>query len=142
MAGSSGRFQSPVIVAVLAVGMVQMSFYQVVRVVAVRHRFMPAVGSMDVVGGVRSALVIRRAMVLIGAGCFKRMFVYMVAVDMVQMSVVKVIHVAIVLDGSVAAIRTMDMGMFFLFHAGSRHRFPFVARSNSGSGSGTGESGT
>ena len=119
-----------------SVRMVQVALYEVVGMVAVLHRLMPAVGSMYVVGGVCSALVIGGAMVLIGAGYFERMLVDMVAVNMVQMPVVKVIHVAIVLDGGVTAIRTVDMGMFFLFHAGSRHKFPFVARSNSGSRSG------
>jgi hypothetical protein len=122
----SGRFQPPVIVAVFPMRMMQVAFHQVVRMVAVLYRLMPAVGSMDVIGGMRPALVVRCAMVLIGAGGFERMFVNMVAVDMVQMPVVKVIHVAIVLDGSVAAIGTMNVRMFFLFHASSRHWFPFV----------------
>ena len=71
------------IVAVLAVGMVQMSFYQVVGVVAVPHFFMPAVRSMNMITGMRSALVVRCAMVLIDPGCGEGMLVHMVAVDMV-----------------------------------------------------------
>jgi hypothetical protein len=109
----------------LPVRVVQVPLDQIIRVVAVGYRFMPAVRSVNVIGGMRSALVVRRAMVLVGCGGCQGVLVHVIAVDVVQMPVVKVIHVPVVLDGGMSAVRAVNMRMFFLFHVGSSHWVPF-----------------
>lgn len=79
-----------------------------------RHRFMPAAGPVDVIRFVRSAVVFRRAAVLVWFACFQPVFVYVIAVHMVQMSVVEIIGMAVVPDSHMATIGAMDMGMSFV----------------------------
>jgi hypothetical protein len=50
---------------------------------------------------------------------------------MVEMTVVEIIDVAIVPYGSVAAIRTMDMRMFFVLHMALSHCDSFLSQVNS-----------
>lgn len=50
MSGGSGELNGAVIVAVVAVGVVQVTIDEVVDVVAVRHRLMTAAGAVDVPG--------------------------------------------------------------------------------------------
>jgi len=49
------------VVAVIAVRMVQVTIDEIVDMIAVRHGFVAAARSMDVVGRVPRALVVRRA---------------------------------------------------------------------------------
>jgi hypothetical protein len=63
-------------------------FYEIVRMVPVFHDFVPAVGSMNVVGGMSSAFVIRCTAILIRRAVCERVFVHMIAVDMVQVPLV------------------------------------------------------
>ena len=109
------------IVTVRSVWMVQVPLHQIVHVVSMRHGLMPAVGPMDVIGLVCPAVVVRCTSILV---CFARlqlMFVNVVSVNMVQMAVVEIIGMAIVLDGRVATIGAMDMGMPFMFSTGFGH---------------------
>jgi len=50
-----------VVIAVVAMGMVQMTVHQVVHVIAMRHGLVAAAWAMHVVGGVPGALVLGRA---------------------------------------------------------------------------------
>jgi hypothetical protein len=100
-----------VIVAVVAVGMVQVTFHQVIHVVAVRNRFVTAIRAVLVVGRVSAAIMLR------GAGCGMRgvyrqhVLVHVVAVGMVQVAVMQVVFVVVVLNGGVAAAGAMLVGM-------------------------------
>ena len=96
------------IVAVLVVRVVQVSVDQVVGVVAVRHRFVAAVGTVLVIlrvfrgvarRAIRGVLGIDRDLVL----------VLVVAVRMVQVAVVKVVGVACMLDGGVTAVGSVNV---------------------------------
>ena len=91
------------VVAVVAMRMVQMAIDEVIDVVAMRHRFVAAAVAVHVAGFVAAAVVVRRADVRVGGADGDGVFIDVVAVRMVQVSVVQVINVAFVLDGGVAA---------------------------------------
>ena len=80
----------------VAMRMVQVAIYQIVDMVAVRNLWMSAIGPVDVILVVPAAVVIRCAAVGIGGGYFQHAFIDMVAMNMVQVSVVQVIDVPIV----------------------------------------------
>jgi hypothetical protein len=72
---------------------------------------------MNVFRRMGPALVLRRAVILI----LQCVHVNVITVDMVQMSVVEIIDVAVVLDCGVAATRAVSVCMPFLLHASLRH---------------------
>jgi hypothetical protein len=96
-----------VVVAVVAVRMVQMSGHQVIDVIAVRHRFMPAAGAVNVFLGVGPTSVLGRAAGRIARANFQLVLLDLAAVWMVQMAIVDVIDVSVVLDRRVAAARAV-----------------------------------
>jgi hypothetical protein len=100
-----------VIVAVAAVRMVQMAIDQIVHMTAVRDGFVPAIRAMDVLSGVAGAGVAGRAGVGVGGVDWQVMLVEVVAVGLMEVAVVHVVGVAVMLDGSVAATGSVDVGM-------------------------------
>lgn len=105
------------IVAVLAVRMMQVPFHQKIGVVAVQHGLVAAIRPVNVILFVAAALVIRRAAVFVHFARFELMFVGMIAMTMMQMAVVEVIGVAFMFHCGVAAIRTVYMRVLVLVHA-------------------------
>jgi len=95
-----------VIVAVVAVGVVEVVTDQVVDVVAVRHGFVSAAGAVLMVGSVTFVDVIRAA-VGIEIAYRQDVLVHMVLMRMVEVAIVDVVDMAFVFDGSVAAIRSV-----------------------------------
>jgi hypothetical protein len=102
----------PVVVAVVAVRMVQVAIDQVIDVVAVRHRFVAATRPVLVAPRVSAALMLgsalrrilgahRHGVLLDGAGLR----------GMVQVAVVQIIDVAVMLYGGVAAVRAVLVGV-------------------------------
>src|SRR5436190_15192754 len=77
---------------------------------------MAAAGSMDMVSLVGSALVIGSAAVCVRFAYLQLVLIHLIAVKMMKMTVVNIISVPLVPNGCVSAIRTMRMGVFFLFH--------------------------
>jgi hypothetical protein len=112
-----------VIVAVVAVRMVQVATHEVIDVVAVRHRFMAAVGPVTMCLLVSGAVMAGGAAGRIGTGDRQPVFLDVAAVLVVQMAVVQVIGVAVVVDGRVAAVRPVLMVVAFVV---SRHVNPFL----------------
>lgn len=104
---ASGQFEGPVIVAMAAVRVVQMAIDEIVRVVAMRNRFMAAVCAVDMIRSMAAALVVRSAAVRICGGDFDSVLIDMVAVDMVKMAVVQIVDMPGVMDGDMAAIAAM-----------------------------------
>jgi hypothetical protein len=95
-----------VVVAVVAVGVVQVAIDEVIDVVAVRHRLMAAAGAVTVAVFVLAALVGNTAA---RVGRVDRQGVLLDAVggDVMQVAIVQVIDVAVVLDRRVTAVRAM-----------------------------------
>ncbi len=106
------------IVAVVAMRMMQAAVNQIVDMIAMWHRRMAAVRAMNVPGGVFRRGKARRAFVRIGGGDGDGVLVIVACVRMVQMVVVKIVHMAFMDDGRVSAIRTVDVGMIGVSGAG------------------------
>jgi len=98
-----GGFHATVVVAVTSVWMMQVAAHEIVRVPGVRHTRMAACWAMDVSFLMAAARVIRRAVRSVRARGVERVFVHVVAMDVVQMPVVEIVRVAVVLHRHVAA---------------------------------------
>ena len=92
-----------VIIAVVAVRMVQMAIHDVIDMIAVRHGFVAATVAVQVARLVAIA-VVRHATAGILGGHFEAMLIVMALVRMVQMAVVNVVNMAVMLNGGMAAI--------------------------------------
>ncbi len=127
-----------VIIAVPVVRVMQMPTHQVVDVAAVRDWLMPAVGAVHVRGVVLVTVVLGCAVGRVLRPDLKGVLVYVVAVRMVQMSVVQVVDVALVPQGDMAApgavlmfVAGMDL-VLGIVH-GADHR-PAIAFTSTGWG--------
>jgi len=118
------------IVAMRAMRVMEVPFHQIVRMIPVRHGFMSAAGPVDMVGLVRAALVVWRAAVLMRFVRCQFVFVNVVSVDMVQMTIVKIVGVAVVLHGLMPAVRAVDMSVPFMFRAGFRHLVVLLSKTS------------
>ncbi len=81
-------FHRPMIVAMIAVRMVQVAVHEIIDVITVRHRFMAAVGAMHVVLRVPLALVLRRAIAGIRLRHFKNVLFDLLALGVMHVAVV------------------------------------------------------
>lgn len=112
-----------VVVAVIAMRVVQVTLYEVVDVIAVGNRFVATVGTMLMLGVVPRTVVRRSADVWVGGGNFEHMLFHLtVRIYMVQVSVVQVIDVVTVPDTGVFAIGAVlmvVMGMQIRHDSGS-----------------------
>jgi hypothetical protein len=91
------------VVAMIAVGMMEVTFDQIVDVVAVRHRLMAAARTVNVACLVSFTAMMRRACVRIRTGHGQLMLIVMIAMGMQQVAVLEEIRVPVVFDGHVAA---------------------------------------
>jgi hypothetical protein len=97
-----------VVVAVIAVRMVQMTVDEVIHMITVRHRLVPAIGAVNVARLVTGTLVRRRAGVWVGVRHFQNMlFDFTVFANVMQMTVVNIVDMVAMLDTGVFAIGTM-----------------------------------
>ena len=103
------------VVAVIAVGMVQASVHQVVRVIGMRHRFVSTAWTMLV-----RAARLRRAMHGVCRVRRNNMLVDMVPVNMMQMAVVQIIDMAAMANRCVPAVRAMLVSMVGVLLLGTR----------------------
>jgi|GEM_PF-3103783 len=96
------------IVAVVTVGVMEAPINQVVHMIPVGYRLMAAPGAMFMV---RTTTLNRGT--LSGVGLIHRdhMLIHMIPVRVVEVTVVEVIHMIVMADGSVAAVRAMLVGM-------------------------------
>ena len=113
-----------VIVAVVAVRMMQVAADQVVGVPGVRHRLVPAVRPVAVEGVVSAAGVAGGAHARVDCGRGEFVVIHMVAVRVVEVPVVEVIRVAVVLDGGVPAAHAVGVRVPLVGLASAAHRSP------------------
>ena len=90
----------------IAVRMVQPAVYEIVNVVAMRHRFVSAIWTVYV-----RAMDFRRALHRVCGIDRDSVLIHVVLVHMMEMAVMKIIHMAIVADRRVPATRTMLVGV-------------------------------
>ena len=115
----------PVVVAMVAMRMMQASVNQIVNMVAVRNGGMAAIGTVNMFRRVFLGGEARRAFVGIRGTDGNRVLVHMVAVRVMQMAVVQIIHMAFVFDGGVSAAGAVDVRMIGVRGAGMlfAHKF-------------------
>ena len=101
------------VVAVIAVGVVQVTVHQVADVVPMGNSRVPAVGSVNMVGVVASTVVLP-ASIRVLVRDFNYMLVVVVFMGTVEVSVVKVAHVIAMLNRDMAAVRTVGVVMVFV----------------------------
>jgi hypothetical protein len=118
-----------VVVAVIAVRMVQVAVDEIVDVIPMRHRFMAAPRSVNVARLV--AATARRALVRIFGAHFELVLVYVIGVRMMQMTVMQIINVIVVLDRSMSTVRAMLVVVLSVmwFVAGAHVDAPWLMRS-------------
>jgi hypothetical protein len=100
------QLHRPVIIAMIAVRMVQVAIDKIIDVVAVRHLWMSAVRAV----GVR-AVDLRRAFCGIGRVDRDHMFIDVIAVHMMQMAVMKIVDMIVMANCGVSATRAVLMGV-------------------------------
>jgi hypothetical protein len=100
-----------VVVAVIAVLVMQVAGDQVVDVITVGNRRVAAVGVMTVRFLVLAAIVPRRAAAGITAAHADVMLFHAAVVDMMQVTIVQIIDVAVVADRGVSAIGAVSVRM-------------------------------
>ena len=101
------------IVAMIAVRMMQMALDKIVGVLAMRHGWMTAVRAVNVPRLVALVPVRRRAMVRVSGADLDHVLIDAVAARAVQMPVMEIVDMVSVLDGDVSAAWTMMVRMFF-----------------------------
>lgn len=105
----SNDLHRTVVIAVIAVRMVQMAGHEIIDMIAMWNSLVTAAGSMNV-GGIMSATsMVRRASIRVLVAHFNCMFVHVIAVGMMKMAVVEVIQMVAVSDGYVAAVGSMGV---------------------------------
>ena len=102
-----GDLQLTVIIAMVVVRVMQVILDQVINVISVWNRLVPAVRAMNVILVVPSTVVVRSAVGRIGAAHVNPVLVDMITLNIVQMAIVKTIDMAIVLHRRMPAGRTM-----------------------------------
>jgi hypothetical protein len=93
----SGENDGAVIIAVIAMRVVQAAVAQIVEMIAMRHEFMAAILVSALAGS-------RNAGVRIEVADFDDVFVIVVAMSEMQMTVVEIIHVIAMSDARVSAV--------------------------------------
>jgi hypothetical protein len=98
-----------VIVAVIAVRMMEASVDQVIKVVPMRNRLMAAARTMAMRFIMSGSTMLRVAPIGIRGANFNHVFISAPLFHMVQMTLVEIINVILMLNGNMAAARTMHM---------------------------------
>jgi len=97
----------PVVVAMIAMRMMQVAVDQIVQVIAMRHGVVPASRTVHVPRLVPTALVIGRAAIRVGRRDFQSVFVHVIAMRVMQMAVVEIVDMIAVPDGRMFAGRAV-----------------------------------
>ena len=108
--GLFNNLNRSVVVAMVAVRMMEVAVHKVVNVVAMRNCGMPAFGAVNMLPRMFRGGKSRRAFVGIGPINGDGVFIHMVAVRMMKMASLKVIYMPFMPDGGVAASGCVDVG--------------------------------
>ncbi len=91
----------------IAVGVMQMSIDEIVDVIPMRHRLMPAPRPVHMSGRMPGALMLRRACIRVRRRNLNGVFIHMAGVHVVQMPVVEIIDVIAMLHSRMPAAGPM-----------------------------------
>lgn len=100
------------IIAVIAVRVMKVAVNKVVDVIAMWHGFVAAVGTVNMSCLMTDAAVVRRALVRVLGSYFKRVFIHVARMHVVQMAVMKIVNVITMRNGGVAARRPVLVSVF------------------------------
>ena len=109
------------VVTVTMMRVVQVIPHEVVNMIAVWNRLVPAVRPVDVALLVASALMTGRATHRIDSANFDLVLLHATSSDSLQMTVLQVVDVIIMFHGFVPAGRTMDVGYWCFLDGGLVH---------------------
>ena len=123
----SNNLKGPVVVAMVAVRMMEMAVHKVVNMVAMRNGGMSAFGAVNMLRLMFGGGISRRAFVRVGRINGNSMFIHVVAMRMMKMAILKIINMPFVPDGGVAAsgcvhVRRIRVGCTRMF----AHIFAFL----------------
>ena len=104
--------------------MVQMPVDEVIEMIPVRNGFVTAAGTMHMVCVVPRASVVSGAASRVGFVNVDRVLIDVVLVGVMEVAVVKVVHVITMLHGGVATISPVLMAMFGV-HSAAHERVPY-----------------
>lgn len=114
------------VVAVIAVRVVQMATYQVIDMIAMRHRLMTAARAVHMSCGVAVTLVAWCAALGVIGVHRQTVLVDMIAVHMVQVTIMQVVDMAIVLDRRMTAARLVLVAVVGMFRASTHAELLFL----------------
>lgn len=90
-------------------GVVQVPVYQIVKMVAMGHHRVTAVRPVHMIRIMTAALMARSASCRVLFTHLQPMLVHMIAMHVVQVTIMKIIHVVAMLNGLMATVFTMLM---------------------------------
>jgi hypothetical protein len=108
-----------VIVAVIAVRMVEASVDQVIKVVPMRNRLMATAWAMPMRLIMSGSAMLWIAPIRIGGASFNHMFINAPAFNMLQTSLIEKVHVPFMLNGDMPAPRTVHVRLIGGGHGSS-----------------------
>jgi hypothetical protein len=125
-----GQFDRAVVIAVIAVRMVQVAIDEIIDVVPMRHGFVTARRAVNVARLMAATVVIRSALVGIFRIDRERMLVDVIAVHVMQMAVVQIVDMIVVLDRRMPTVRAVLMVVVGVmrFAAGGAHAVLLIER--------------
>lgn len=108
------QFDRPVIIAVIAVGEMKMPVHQIADVVSVRYRLVSATGSVNVARFVSTAIVRGSALCRVCFVNLKLVLVYGLSVHVVKTPVMQIVHVPVMSDAGMPAVRSVNVVVVFV----------------------------
>ena len=115
------------VIAMASMGMMEVAIDQVIGVIAMGDGGMPAIGSMNMIGGMAPTFMILGATIRVGGTYGNGMFLDHFPVLVMKVAVVDVVDMPFVLDGGVTTAWTMNVVMVFVLLATFCHgRIPWV----------------
>jgi hypothetical protein len=97
------------IIAMIAMGMVKVAVDQIIDVIAVRHGFVAAIGTVDMPFGVAANLVIASAFIGMRSIHLNHVFFNLAVLLMHQMSAYEIIHVPVMFNRRMTATGAVPM---------------------------------
>jgi hypothetical protein len=104
-----GKFDRAMVVAMIAMRMMQVTVDKVVDVIAVWYRFVSTARPVHVACIMSAAIVVRRTLIRVFRADLKFVLVDMIAMRMMQVTIMQVIDMIAVPDSSVSAVRAVLM---------------------------------
>ena len=116
------------VVAVIAIGKMQMAVDEIVNVIAMRDRLVAAVGAMDMGSIVAAAVMALGAAGGVRLAYFHHMLIDMAFMRAMQVAVVEVVDVVVMLDCGMTAVGAMLVRMVLVDFVIDGHRVvrPFL----------------